>query len=115
MSLYPVITEKKQELYEKIYLKHTDLKNDIPEICGFYGRACRRMNDEANRMLCQGCTLSVFTSTIEAIMNKCNEKENIGIEHLYDSDIYDIQDALKRKCVNVKFSYIEKVLDYLTE
>lgn len=113
MSIYPVITKGKQELYEKIYLVHTDLRNDIPEICGYYGRACRRMDGEANRMLCQGCTLSVFVSTVEAIIKKCDEKEAIGIKRLYDSDMYDIQDSLKKKCVHVDFSYIEKILDYL--
>ena len=115
MSIYPVITKGKQELYEEIYLAHTDLQNDIPEICGYYGRACRRMDGEANRMLCQGCSLASFVSTVEAIIECCNEKEAIGLERLYDSDIYDIENALKKKCIHVDFSYIEKVLDYITE
>lgn len=114
-KIYPIITKSKQELYEKIYTEHPDLEQETPEICGYYGRACRRMDGEANRMLCQGCTLSIFVSTVEAIVKTCDEKEAIGIERLYDSDMYDIQDSLERKCIHVNFSYIEKVLDYLVK
>ena len=114
-NIYPIITKSKQEMYEKIYTEHSDLEQETPEICGYYGRACRRMNEKANRMLCQGCSLSTFISTVESIISRCNEKEAIGIMSLYDSDIYDIQNDLKQKCVRVSFSYIEKILDYLEE
>lgn len=115
MSIFPTITKKKQEFYEKIYLKHTDLNNHIPEICGYYGRACRRMDDKADRILCQGCTLSIFISTVNEILKCCDKKAEIGIKRLYDSDIYDIQEELNKKALKVDFSYIEKVLDYLIE
>lgn len=87
--------------------------NNIPEICGYYGRACRNMNSIANSMLCNGCTLSIFGSTVEAILEQCDEKENLGIEYLYDSDIFDIQEKLKEISINVEFSYIENVLGSL--
>ena len=81
MNIFPISTQEKQKLYESIYLNNTDLKNNIPCICGYYGRACRNMDNKANSMLCNGCTLSLFISTVEAILEVCNEKENIGIEH----------------------------------
>lgn len=115
MRIFPIITEKKQEMYEKIYSDHTVLRNDTSEICGYYGRACRHMGDRADRMLCNGCTLSVFVSTVETILECINEKEAVGIESLYDSDIRDIQERLKEKMVKVKYSYIEHILEYLTE
>lgn len=114
-TIYPNITKSKQDLYEKIYTEHPDLEQETPELCGYYGRACRRMNGEANRMLCQGCSLSTFISTVESIIARCNEKEAIGITSLYDSDIYDIQNDLKQKCVRVSFSYIERILECLEE
>lgn len=115
MNVFPIITKKKQQLYEKIYLSHENLQNNIPCICGYYGRACRNMNNKADSMLCNGCTLSLFVSTVEAILKCCNEKEKIGVEHLFDSDIYDIQAKLKEKTIKADFSYIESVLEYLIE
>lgn len=114
-NIFPVITKKKQEIYEKIYVKHKNLSNNIPCICGYYGRACRNMDCTANSMLCNGCTLSLFIATVDAILERCDEKENIGIEHLYDSDIYDIQEKLKAKTIKTDFTYIENILKYLTE
>lgn len=113
MSIYPVITKEKQKLYEEIYVLHTDLENNIPCICGYYGRACRNMNELANSALCNGCTLSRFVSTVEAVLECCDQKEALGIKHLYDTDIYDIQNSLKNKCVRTDYSYIEKIIDYL--
>lgn len=115
MSIFPVITKEKQKLYEKIFLDNKKLKNNIPCICGYYGRACRNMDDTANSMLCNGCTLSIFVSTVEAILEVSNEKEKNGIKSLYDSDIYDIQSKLKDKCINVEYAYIENVLDKLVK
>lgn len=113
LNIVPIITKERQKKYEQIYLKNALLNNNIPEICGYYGRACRNMNSIANSMLCNGCSLSVFSSTVEAILEQCDEKENLGIEYLYDSDIFDIQEKLKAISVNVEFSYIEDVLDSL--
>lgn len=115
MNIFPIITKEKQKLYEEIYLRHSDLQNNIPCICGYYGRACRNMDKTANSMLCNGCTLSLFVSTVEAIRECCVEKENIGIKYLYDSDINDIQSKLREKTIKVDFSYIQSILQYLTE
>lgn len=48
-----------QKAYEKCTKPH---KSNIPEICGYYGRACRQMGKDegANRMLCQGCGLAKY-------------------------------------------------------
>lgn len=115
MSIFPVITKEKQRMYEKMYLDNEKLENNVPCICGYYGRACRQMNNKADRMLCNGCELSIFVSTLEAILEVSNDKEKIGIKSLYDSDIYDVQSKLKEKCINVKYSYIENVLDELVK
>lgn len=111
MSIYPTITKEKQKLYEKTCLSNDKFQNEVPFICGVYGRACRNMDDKANSALCEGCTLSLFVSTVETILDISKEKEDIGIESLYDSDIYDIQARLKEKVIDAKFSYIESVLD----
>ena len=110
-----MITKEKQKLYEKIFLEHENLQNNVPEICGYFGRACRQMNDKADRMLCNSCTLSVFISTVETILEVCNQKESIGIERLYDSDILTIQEKLEKRLIKVDISYIENILDSLTE
>lgn len=73
--MFPTITKKKQELYERMCLSNAELKNNIPCICGYYGRACRQMNDKADRMLCKGCSLSIFVSTVEALSEN-NRIEN---------------------------------------
>lgn len=58
--------------------------------------------------------LRKYVLTVEIIEEQCNAKENIGIDHLFDSDIYEIQEKLKQRHVyDVEFSYIEKVLDAL--
>lgn len=60
MNIYPIVTKNKQKVYEKFFLNNENLKNNIPEICGYYGRACKQMNDKADRTLCNKCTLSLF-------------------------------------------------------
>ena len=114
MSIYPVITKEKQTVYEKMYSEMTSTKNNIPCICGYYGRACRRMGDKADRMLCQDCTLCVLASTIDEITKKCREKNLSNVNDLSKADIYDIEEALYKKNVYVECSYIEAVLYYLT-
>lgn len=111
--MFATITKERQKLYEKIYFDNVEFKNNIPYICGYYGRACRQMNDKADRMLCNRCTLSIFISTIESILEICNEKEKLEIKSLYDSDIYDVQTRLKEKGINAEFSYIENILEEL--
>lgn len=115
MSIFPTVTEEKQKIYEEIYLAHPELKNEIPEICGYYGRACRQMNNKADRVLCNGCSLSLFISVCEAILERLKEKESLGIDNLYDSDIRDIQSNLLRKAIRVDYGYIERILSCLTE
>lgn len=95
-------------------MDNNELNNNVPCICGLYGRACRQMNNKADRRLCSECSLRIFISTVEAIIEICDEKEKIGISHLYDSDILDIQSKLKKEYViDVECSYIENVLNYL--
>lgn len=118
--MFPIITSKKQKEFEKYCIRNNitsdESKCNVPCICGYYGRACRQTNDEANRMICLDCLLRIFVSTVETIIEICNEKEKIGINHLYDSDILDIQSKLKKECViDVECSYIENVLNYLIE
>lgn len=111
--MFPIITKKRQALYEKTFSNSERLKNNIPEICGYYGRACRCMEDKANRRLCDGCSLSIFVSVAEAILERTYKKESLGLTKLYDSDIYNIQEKLKKKAVKVDVSYIEAVLEEL--
>jgi hypothetical protein len=60
MKGFPVITKSLQEAYEKesleVYGRYT------PEICGYYGRACRQMekSEGANRALCMSCDLAKY-------------------------------------------------------
>ena len=115
MEIFPVITDEKQKIYEKVFLESEELQNDVPCICGYYGRACRNMNGQANSMLCTHCSLQIFASTVETIIEQCNAKEQLGIEYLYDSDILDIQENLKNKTISVEYSYIENVLERLVE
>ena len=56
---FPIITKSLQEEYEK------DIKASlysIPCICGFYGRACRRLENlkGANLALCTYCGLAEY-------------------------------------------------------
>lgn len=52
MEMFVTITKKRQELYEKLYTDNSELNNNVPCICGLYGRACRQMNNKADRRLC---------------------------------------------------------------
>lgn len=56
--VFPLITDAVQKEYEKCSMnsKSPDL---TPDICGYYGRACRQMGKDegANRMLCDHCPL----------------------------------------------------------
>ena len=54
---FPIITKTIQASYEKL----TEGKEDkTPMLCGYYGRACRHMDDPkgACTMLCMGCPLA---------------------------------------------------------
>jgi PHP family Zn ribbon phosphoesterase len=56
---FPVITTGLQKSYEKETKGNIDT---TPELCGYYGRACRQLekSEGANRMLCQNCGLAKY-------------------------------------------------------
>ena len=56
--MFPTITNEKQAAFEAQATPAQ--KEQIPMICGYYGRACRQMNDKADRALCTGCPLAAF-------------------------------------------------------
>lgn len=113
MEMFPVITKNKQELYEKIFCDNEKLQNEIPSICGYYGRGCRRMNRPSNGMPCLNCSLRIFALACEAIKEQCDDRESLGIDYLYDSDILEIQEILESNHIHVNPSYIETILESL--
>lgn len=56
---FPIITKAHQEAYEQ---GTKGSKDKTPEICGYYGRACRQLGkvEGANRMLCTDCGLAKY-------------------------------------------------------
>ncbi len=60
---FKVITSDLQKSYETACVQQGQ-KDTTPLICGYYGRACRRMNDVdgADRVLCSQCPLPSFTT-----------------------------------------------------
>lgn len=68
LRVFPVITEDRQQAYEQTAQQASDT-DGTPLICGFYGRACRRMNDPegANRALCNGCKLSEYCKAADML------------------------------------------------
>lgn len=56
--MFAIITAEKQQEFERL----TTGKRKVPELCGYYGRACRQMDkaEGANRMLCVGCPLAEY-------------------------------------------------------
>lgn len=63
--MFPIITSKKQKKFEKYCIRNNITSDEseckIPCICGYYGRACRQMNDKADRFLCTRCALAEFS------------------------------------------------------
>ena len=58
-TCFPIITKEVQKQFEN----ECDYKPDeTPEICGYYGRACRCLGspDGADRMLCWHCPLADY-------------------------------------------------------
>lgn len=130
MEMFPVITKNKQELYEKIFCDNKKLQNEVPSVCGYYGRGCRRMNRPSNGTPCLNCSLRIFALACEAIKKQYDYKESLGIDYLYDSDILEIQEILEnnhmacphdtaapqvavRNHIHVNPSYIETLLESL--
>lgn len=59
MAAFAIITKNLQEAYEQGTKGSED---KTPEICGYYGRACRQMGkaEGANRVLCMYCGLAKY-------------------------------------------------------
>jgi hypothetical protein len=64
-----IITKSLQEAYEQGTKGSQDL---TPDICGYYGRACRQIDKEegANRALCMGCGLNHYVNWRDYCNNK---------------------------------------------
>lgn len=60
-QMFPVITKAKQEAYKQSVEGTPD---NTPEICGYYGRGCRRMDyaDGARLAICRDCALAKYVS-----------------------------------------------------
>ena len=58
--MLPIITTEKQKFFENKCIENNiaSAESKVPYICGYYGRACRRMNNKADRFLCNGCALA---------------------------------------------------------
>lgn len=90
--------------------ENVEWKNGNPEI---YAGIDDIHTSHINQLITE---LRKFVLTVEAIKEQCNAKEKIGIDYLFDSDIYEIQEKLKQKHVyDAKFSYIENVLEFLVK
>ena len=112
---YALVTKERQELYESLYLKNKKLKNEVPSVCGYYGRECPCIGKQADASICKRCSLSKFILTVEEILKKCEYKERLGIKSIYDSDILDIHEELERQGVDTDYSYVETLLNYFTQ
>ena len=66
MAGFAIITKSLQEAYEQGTKGSPDR---TPDICGYYGRACRQLDkvEGANKMLCQGCGLAKYGSPTHII------------------------------------------------
>lgn len=62
LKTFPVITGTIQKRFEM-----SGIKEDVPCICGYRGRACRQMEkaEGTNRFLCNGCPLSEYAKSYE--------------------------------------------------
>ena len=62
-TIFPIITPECQRTYEQTAIQAGTRSTDaVPCICGYYGRACRRMDNPkgANLRLCDGCALAAY-------------------------------------------------------
>lgn len=64
-KVFPIITEEVQENFEKDNIGKS--VEDLPMICGYYGRACRQMDktEGANRANCMHCPLAQYAKEQE--------------------------------------------------
>ena len=60
-TCFQIITKEVQKQFEK---ECGDKSDETPEICGYYGRACRCLGslDGADRMLCWHCPLADYAA-----------------------------------------------------
>lgn len=112
-----MITKNKQVYYNDFCKTCSNLTEFVPTDCGENGVNCNNMDkvfsNENN--ICIHCGLYKFVKTVDSIVERCDEKAAIGIEKLYDSDIYDVTVDLKNKGINVSVTYVSQVLDYITK
>ena len=62
-TIFPIITPEHQRTYEQTAIQAGVRSTDaVPCICGYYGRACRRMDNPegASLRLCDGCALAAY-------------------------------------------------------
>ncbi len=64
-TCFPIITRELQKKFEN---KCGNRPDETPEICGYYGRACRCLGspDGADRMLCWHCPLADYVAKRKA-------------------------------------------------
>lgn len=65
-TIFPIITPERQRTYEQTAIQAGIHSTDaVPCICGYYGRACRRMDNPngANLRLCDGCALAAHCAS----------------------------------------------------
>jgi len=65
MKGFAIVTKGLQETYEQGAKGGPD---KTPDICGYYGRACRQLEkaEGANRALCMSCELAKYCSNHRA-------------------------------------------------
>lgn len=63
-TTFPIITSEIQSAFEKAMQSEIDR---TPDICGFFGRACRQLGkaEGANRANCMTCPLAVFSAKLQ--------------------------------------------------
>lgn len=71
MRIFPIITKKVQDSFET-QQRILCIADGVPDICGYYGRACRQMDESegANRMLCTTCPLAEYAAAQEKICRR---------------------------------------------
>lgn len=86
---------------------HLKINNEVQKL---YENYCKRKNNVSSK-----CTLATFVSIVDAINEKCKNKEKLGVKNVHDSDIRDIQECLTTKNIKVEYVYIKDILEYLNE
>lgn len=69
-TYFPIITREVQKQFED---ESGDKPDEVPVICGYYGRACRCLGspEGADRMLCWHCPLADYAAQRK---DKSNDK-----------------------------------------